>query len=281
LGTKSDLITYLKDISEGQSEAPMTTCVILDGAAIVHMLKPTPAKMFDKYTLQVFIPYVLLQLRRASLLDFVWDQYVSDSLKDTARAKHGKGVHSHVAVTTAIPQNWPNFLCEASNKAELYAFLFKALIHLPAEDGKELVITDGLQRLTNGELQNLDMIAPCSHKETDRWMLLHAIHAAHHGHHHILIHSVDTDVVVLAVLVTQQLSAEAELWVAFGTGHSLRYLVACLGPEKACALPMFHTLTGCDMVLSFAGHGKKTVWETWKSLPELTDAGKWTKGDPR
>ncbi len=38
------------------------------------------------------------------------------------------------------------------------------------------------------------------------------------------------------------------------------------------ALPMFHALTGCDAVSAFVGHGKKTAWNTWKSLPELTGA---------
>ncbi|KAL7384824.1 hypothetical protein ABVT39_009510 [Epinephelus coioides] len=47
---------------------------------------------------------------------------------------------------------------------------------------------------------------------------------------------------------------------------------ACLGPEMSCALPMFHALTGCDTVSSFAGLGKKAAWSTWKSLPQLTDA---------
>ena len=40
----------------------------------------------------------------------------------------------------------------------------------------------------------------------------------------------------------------------------------------SCALSIFQTLTGCDTVSSFAGHGKETAWSTWKSLPELTDA---------
>ena len=31
-------------------------------------------------------------------------------------------------------------------------------------------------------------------------------------------------------------------------------------------------LTGCNTVSSFAGHGKKAAWSTWKSLPKLTDA---------
>ena len=35
---------------------------------------------------------------------------------------------------------------------------------------------------------------------------------------------------------------------------------------------MFHALTGCETVSSFAGHGKKTTWAVWNLLPELTEA---------
>ena len=35
---------------------------------------------------------------------------------------------------------------------------------------------------------------------------------------------------------------------------------------------MFHALTGCDTVSSFAGHDKKSAWVIWNVLPELTDA---------
>ena len=35
---------------------------------------------------------------------------------------------------------------------------------------------------------------------------------------------------------------------------------------------MFHALTGCDTVSSFARHGKKTAWAAWTVLPELTEA---------
>ncbi|KAG7171270.1 hypothetical protein Hamer_G013722 [Homarus americanus] len=70
---------------------------------------------------------------------------------------------------------------------------------------------------------------------------------------------------------------EDELWLAFGTGKSFRYLAAhemaaCLGQEKARALPMFHVLTGCDTVSSFSGHGKKTVWAIWAVYPDMTEA---------
>ena len=32
------------------------------------------------------------------------------------------------------------------------------------------------------------------------------------------------------------------------------------------------SFTGCDTVSAFAGRGKKTAWDTWKSFPEVTDA---------
>ena len=86
----------------------------------------------------------------------------------------------------------------------------------------------------------------------------------------------DTDVVVLAVTVAQRINA-SELWIAFGTGKSFWYLaihemVRALGPEKCIALPVFHAFTGCDTVLSFAGRGKKTAWDTWKAYKDVTRA---------
>ena len=106
---------------------------------------------------------------------------------------------------------------------------------------------------------------------------LHVAHAAHHGHSKILIQTVDTDVVAIAVRIFQLLEALQQLWIAFGTGKCFRYLsireiAAAMGPQKALALPMFHALTGCDTVSAFTSHGKRTAWITWNSFPELIEA---------
>ena len=68
-----------------------------------------------------------------------------------------------------------------------------------------------------------------------------------------------------------------ELWIAFGTGTSLRYLAvhktaSRLGLEKARLLPVFHAFTGCDTVTCFSGKGKKTAWITWMACAEATSA---------
>jgi len=186
-------------------------------------------------------------------------------------------VQRRVVAAAAIPGNWQNFLRVDSNRTELFRFLSAAVMEWFDQEDKQLVITDGEAVLRKPLLPDLTSLAPCNHEEADSQMLLHASHAAQHGHHAILIRTVDTDVVVLAVSLAQEWQPEDKLWVAFGTGQSFRYLAAHeitagLGRENARALPMFHALTGCDTVSSFATRGKKTAWTVWTVLPELTEA---------
>ena len=107
-------------------------------------------------------------------------------------------------------------------------------------------------------------------------MMLHLADAVHDGFQKILLRTVDTDVVVLAMAATTKLKIK-ELWVAFGTGKHFRYIpaheiAAFLGPDKSQALPMFHAYTGCDTVSLFNTRGKKIAWDTWKAFDELTPA---------
>ena len=72
----------------------------------------------------------------------------------------------------------------------------------------------------------------------------------------IIIRTADTDVVVLAISVVEEIKVE-ELWVAFGTGKHFRYAAAhaiasSLGADKSRALPAFHAVTEC-VTVSFLG----------------------------
>ena len=89
-------------------------------------------------------------------------------------------------------------------------------------------------------------------------------HAAQEGHSRVVIRTVDTDVVVLAVANVQRIKDVTELWLAFGVGKNLRFIpshtIASQLGEVACsALPFFHALTGCDTVSAFSGVGKKSA----------------------
>ena len=64
--------------------------------------------------------------------------------------------------------------------------------------------------------------------------------------------------------------------MAFGTGGHFRLIpihevAAAVGPRKSATLPLFHALTGCDTLSSFAGIEKKTAWAAWNVYPEVTE----------
>ena len=122
-------------------------------------------------------------------------------------------------------------------------------------------------------------LAPSSREEADTRMFLHTADAIQSSFTKIIVHSVDTDVLVLAEALVQKLQALAsesiQLWVAFGTGEHLRYLAAheianTFTNNAALALPAFHTFAGCNTVSCFYGKNKKTPLDAWKSFPEVT-----------
>ena len=59
LGTKSDIVRCLEDAAEKQDDTSVDVVVVLDGLAILYMLKPAAAGTFcESYVHDVFLPYV-------------------------------------------------------------------------------------------------------------------------------------------------------------------------------------------------------------------------------
>ena len=119
--------------------------------------------------------------------------------------------------------------------------------------------------LNKPPLTDLSSISPCTHEEADIRMLWHVAHAAQNCQQKIMILTVDTDVVDLAVAAAQDLKAGDELWLAFGTGKSLWYQAAletsaAIGPEKAHA--SIKLCWACE----------KDCMAGWVVFPELTNA---------
>ena len=105
-------------------------------------------------------------------------------------------------------------------------------------------------------------------------------HAAQHGHRHMFIHTVNTDIVVLDVFDICQQLVGCELWLALGIVKRFQYLAAhqiAARQEMSCAHPMFHALPGCDIV----SKKEDSMEVTTGTDICTTDAGKWNKGDPR
>ena len=277
--SKSDLLQCLEGLSPNSKTKHIPLdglAVILDGAALVQMLKPGYVKTFSDYAVDVFKPFIESQFRTASRVDLVWDRYDSNSLKATAREHRGIGIRRHVVPAAPIPCNWQAFLRSNENKTELFRFLSGMLANMPLQHGQELVLTVDHDIVTVPCRADTSMLQPCTHEEADTRMILHAADAGRRGLRRIMIRTVDTDVVVLAIANIQNISCD-ELWLAFGAGKHFRYIPAhglatSLGRGRSTALPVFHALTGCDTTSSFAGKGKKTAWDTWNAFPEVTRA---------
>ncbi|KAK3887602.1 hypothetical protein Pcinc_008306 [Petrolisthes cinctipes] len=110
-----------------------------------------------------------------------------------------------------------------------------------------MVVTEGESAICLPRQQGESSLAPCCQEETNTRIMLHVAHAAAHDHRQIQVQTIDTDVVVLAVMVAQALPCMDELWIDFGTGKNCPYIpaheiAASLGPQKARALPVFHAM---------------------------------------
>ena len=194
---------------------PEADVLILDGAAIVHMIRPGAAKTFQVYAEDVFLPQITHMLQTVSRLDVVWDVYRTNSLKSIAREERGKGKRRRATPTSSIPSNCHTFLRVDDNKTELFKYLAQCLIKLTTD--KTIITTQGTIAVSNAPVE-LDGLSPCTHEEADSRMMVHLSDAAKENKH-ILLRSTDTDVVVLAV-ASASLHPEHEVWVAMGVGNT-------------------------------------------------------------
>ena len=103
------------------------------------------------------------------------------------------------------------------NKSELFGYLAEPSVTIECEP-KQVISTKGQTVLCSS-------IAPCNHEEADTRHLLHVADAAHQLFSKVMIWTVDTDVVVLAIAVYQHIGVE-EFWISFGTGKNFKYITA-------------------------------------------------------
>ena len=93
----------------------------------------------------------------------------------------------------------------------------------------------------------------------------------HKGLKSVMIRTVDTDVLNLALSFFQKLRLE-KLWADFGSGKQRCFLPIhemVLDPARVAGLRFFMALTGCDQVSFFAHVTKATAWKVWKVFPEV------------
>ena len=129
--------------------------------------------------------------------------------------------------------------------------------------------------MLSNKATDITALSPCQQEEADTRMMLHLRHAAMLGYTKAYDRTVDSDVVVLIINIFHELGL-SELWVGFGTGKSykdisIHHISQLLGPQHYKVLPLFHAITGCDVLSAMFGIGKKTAWNAWIANQEVTD----------
>ena len=168
-----------------------------------------------------------------------------------------------------LPREYLEILRNDENKQELFRFLATKFVHYQTADEKEIYCTFEDEVLGSSNSVVSSVVNPCSHEEADTMIFVHVNEIAQRGHSKVMVCTVDTDVVIIAIAHVLDIGLQ-ELWIAFGTGKNFRYvpiqeIVATLGPVKYVAISYFHAFTGWDAVSFFARHGKRS-WEAYSDL---------------
>lgn len=120
-GITSDLLTKcLEPLTTSTGDVPNVETIVIDGAAVVNMLKPGASRTFYEYSGTIFCPYIRKQLGSVQRVDVVWNTYKDNSLKNATRSKRGTGIRRRVQGQTCVPRNWRTFLRVDKNKSELF-----------------------------------------------------------------------------------------------------------------------------------------------------------------
>ena len=273
---KSDLLHCLIKEDNSMVEMPkMVDCIVLDGAAVVHLLAQEPShRDFLDYAQKRFIPYVENTLTICDRVDIVFDQYLPDSLKSATREKRGSGERFKVQATMKLPKKWNDFLYVNENKEELFHFLAKEVSGKKYLDDKQVNVTIDSKVMSI----NSPPMPPCSHEEADSRIMVHILDALEEGNNSFMIRTVDTDIVIICMgrfHAIHQMYPDYHLWIKFGSGKNLRNIdINALSEENGRSisrgLPFFHAMTGCDTTSAFKGRAKKSAWQTWMSCEFIT-----------
>ena len=175
---------------------------------------------FEEYSPETILPYITSQLETVSRVDIVWNKQPETIYH---RTHSGTTQIQRLFEVSPIPENWEAFLRSNVNKDELFRYLSDC-IHV-CETGRKVSISTKDETIvsTQNDMSDVEYLQPCSHEEADTRILLHVAHCARQGLRKLLIRTVDTDVVVLAIGHFPALQLD-ERWVRFGVGTHYRQI---------------------------------------------------------
>ena len=212
---KATLLNEVEKLTELLDSLPDDYASIFDGMAIVQKTRAT-GLTFGELAHQMF-QSILSSSRGAKRIDVVFDVYMENSIKSAERLRRSTGNLTFQQLIPSYPVKQHNqFLSSPANKRELIKFLpdqWKQEEHfLTVESGTFYVTCDKkcFQLSKEGMLEVPELES--THEEADKRMMLQAIHATNQLIHNIVIHTPDTDVVVIALSVSETVSIKLSVY---------------------------------------------------------------------
>ena len=199
-----------------------------------------------------FINRIFQKFGENGALRLVLDRYdVPFSLKEGTRTtrlgEQNIAVYYHITPSTHIALVlMKKLLSHTNTKRELADYLAQKTIKDRVHNGRRVVVA--WRSECKGTSEDFSLLQS-NHEEGDTKIVLHAVDATSRGATDLRIHSPDTDVFVLALRRYSSLCKNTMLITGTGRNHQeieLHPIYRALGPERAAALPAFHTLSGAD-----------------------------------
>ena len=169
-----------------------------------------------------------------------------------------------------------NFLATSENKENLNIFLAKKFVDFHKNSSQVLVVTlnDGVCS-SKEYVFTEELIAYCNVEEADARLIRYGINLSKQGYKNILIHTVDSDVLLLSIAYANKMMENGTEFinVNLGTGLDAKtYDFIQLRDRIGLALPFFHAFTGCDTTSSVYRYGRCKFSDTWmREDPEVTN----------
>ena len=228
----------------------------------MHLNPPRNSKTFREYCEVENAGKIKELVAGVQRADLVFDVYRSNSIKSETRDTIGSTFKVSVRDSTPIVHDFKKFLLHNDNKAELFSRIADAISQC-LTDFPTVVLSPKDEKVLSNTPVDLSSLEPCNHEEADTRIFVHVYDAARMGQQTVVVRTVDTDAVVIAIGLYFSLEVP-NLWIDFRSGKNRRWLpihtfAHFLGPEKCAALLFWYAFTECDTVSSFGGVGKKTT----------------------
>ncbi len=299
---KSDFMKKIEDLFPKQEGTfiPEGDCMIYDGHFIVQCLPFPPlsagctyrslAQMFYQYTLNAA---KTISNNSVNEIHIVFDRYISISVKSQTRAERGctSGNEYFLSLNGDVSIRKDEFLKKSANKSSLASVYTKFIEESYETLGDKTLYLSrgsgdvGFKADCNG-INQIDSLTS-NQEEADTRMILHCIKAVNNGAKMLIIHSNDTDVLVLLIHHFPVINAEKIYLIVGVKGRhtdntrsiAVHDIYRKLTPAQQAVILPVYCITGCDTISSFYGIGKRTVFKIFMKITrEVSDMSELGEG---